>query len=330
MPFDSMTCNGTPTVGGRSNTGTGGTPGNLRAMSRNGDHEAAAHRRVAGPTGTRFGEVHWFERLDSTNRYLLDAARSGAPEGLVVVADHQTAGRGRLGRRWEAPPGRNLLVSVLLRPDLAAGSRHLASAVVALAAADAIEVQSGVVPTVKWPNDLLAGGGGKLAGVLAETDLSGPGPPPVVVGVGMNVGWPGPDDELPDELAGVATSLARLSARVVDREALLDSLLAALEPRVSALAGPSGCDAVAGELRRRCSTVGRRVRVELADGSFEGTATDVTAEGHLVVDTGSGPRTVVAGDVVHLRTGDGGTAGGTTGGTTGGTDRAPGGTRAGE
>ena len=97
------------------------------------------------------------------------------PEGLVAVAAHQTAGRGRLGRRWEAPPGSNLLVSVLLRPDLGPGQRHLVSAVVALAAAGgrAADV-AGVRPGIKWPNDLLAADGGKLAGVLAEADAAGP------------------------------------------------------------------------------------------------------------------------------------------------------------
>jgi len=253
--------------------------------------------------GNRFGDVRWLRSVDSTNRYLLDEARAGAPEGVVAVADHQEAGRGRLGRRWEAPPGANLLCSILLRPDLPVGSRHLLSTVVALAAADACQAVAGVTPVFKWPNDLLAVDGRKLAGVLAEADATGqPGlPAPVVVGIGVNVAWPGSDADLPAELVGRATSLCQEADRLVEREPLLAHLLAALEPRVAALGRAAGRSAQADELRRRCATVGARVRVQLATGSFDGTATGVTDEGHLVVATPSGTRTVVAGDVVHLR-----------------------------
>ena len=263
-------------------------------------------------TETRFTDIRWFDSIDSTNRYLMDEARAGAPEGVVAVADHQQAGRGRLGRRWEAPPGSNLLVSVLLRPDLPPAQRHLASAALALAAVDAIITGVGVTPEVKWPNDLLGRDGRKLAGVLAEADLAGSGRDgygphgrvPIVVGIGINVEWPASDDDLPDHLVGTVTSLRQEAGRPVDRTALLQALLAALEPRVKALATEDGRLLQAADLRQRCTTVGRRVRVELANEWFEGTATDVTAEGHLLVDTGDGVRTTVAGDVVHLRPAD--------------------------
>ncbi|HEX4220593.1 MAG TPA: biotin--[acetyl-CoA-carboxylase] ligase [Acidimicrobiales bacterium] len=271
---------------------------------------------VPGPTGTRFAEVRWFEELDSTNRYLVNEARHGAGEGLVVVADHQTAGRGRLGRRWEAPPGANLLLSVLLRPSLPLASRHLASAVVALAAADACATLGGIAVDLKWPNDLQVNGR-KLAGVLAEADLGtedAERPPPIVVGIGINVGWPRPpgEDGTAQEafrnggelaaLADSATSLLRESGRPVDRLRLLDRLLAELEPRVSELDSPQGRNGQAADLQARCSTIGRRVRVDTTEGTMTGTATAVTAEGHLVVDVDhQGPRTVVVGDVIHLR-----------------------------
>jgi BirA family biotin operon repressor/biotin-[acetyl-CoA-carboxylase] ligase len=144
-----------------------------------------------------FADVRRFDSLDSTNTYLLAEARSGVPEGVVAVAEHQTAGRGRLGRRWEAPPGTCLLVSVLLRPVLEPGQLHLCTSAVALAAADACAAVAGVSPAVKWPNDLLVRGR-KLAGVLAESDPAAPGGPEgsvaVVVGVGCNVDWPGPEE----------------------------------------------------------------------------------------------------------------------------------------
>ncbi len=281
--------------------------------------------------GDLFADVRRFPSIDSTNRYLLDEARAGAPEGVVAIADHQTSGRGRLGRRWEAPAGTNLLASVLLRPDLRAEERHLASAVVCLAGRQAARQVAGVTLAVKWPNDLVAHDGRKVAGVLAEADLpeatgtgagsvtlrlratpasGNPGSvvggqhrrlPALVVGIGMNVNWPATDADLPAELVGTACSLQQLSGRALDRSALLDALLAALEPRVSELATPAGRGRQAGEFERACSTVGTRVRVELPGESFEGTAVGLTEEGHLVVEVGGELRTVIAGDVVHLR-----------------------------
>jgi BirA family transcriptional regulator, biotin operon repressor / biotin---[acetyl-CoA-carboxylase] ligase len=274
--------------------------------------------------GSGFTDIRRFESLDSTNRYLLDEARAGAPHGVVAVADHQTAGRGRLGRRWEAPGGSNLLMSVLLRPRLPPGQRHLASAVVTLAAADAV-AELGLRSGIKWPNDLLAPDGRKLAGVLAEADL-GPGsgaggewpggeppggdrpggepPAPIVVGIGINANWPVTDGDLPVELVGSATSLRQQLDRPVDRARLLESLLRSLGPRVADLEAPPGRQRQADDLRAACTTIGTTVRVDLADGqSFEGIATDVTPEGHLVVATGDRPRTVVAGDVIHVRPG---------------------------
>jgi BirA family transcriptional regulator, biotin operon repressor / biotin---[acetyl-CoA-carboxylase] ligase len=257
--------------------------------------------------GGVFTDVRRFASIDSTNRYLLDEARAGAPEGVVAVADHQTAGRGRLGRRWEAPPAANLLASVLLRPPLRAEERHLASAVVALAGRAAARDLCGVTLGVKWPNDLVAPDGRKVAGILAEADLSeaaGPGSgagQAVVVGIGMNVDWPRGDADVPEELAGAATSLRQLTGRHVDRSALLAALLAALEPRVADLATPAGRRRIAEDLASACTTIGSRVRVEVAGGSFEGTAVGLTDEGHLEVEVGAERRTVVAGDVVHLR-----------------------------
>ncbi|MEI7860225.1 MAG: biotin--[acetyl-CoA-carboxylase] ligase [Acidimicrobiales bacterium] len=265
---------------------------------------------------TRFVDVRRFASIDSTNRYLLDEARAGAKEGVVAVADHQTAGRGRLGRTWQAPSGANLLLSVLLRPSVPADERHLVTAAVALAATDAIAAQgwttidtSGPEPLrigIKWPNDLVAPDGRKLAGVLAEADLSSGSaemPPPVVVGIGINLNWPASDDDLPPELRGAATSLRQLTGSPVDRDVLLEGFLDRLEVRVVALDMADGRASLADALRSGCTTLGTRVRVELPDGSFEGTATGITPEGHLVVDVDGERRTVVAGDVVHVRPG---------------------------
>jgi BirA family biotin operon repressor/biotin-[acetyl-CoA-carboxylase] ligase len=258
----------------------------------------------------QFTDIRRFESIDSTNRYLLDEARRGAPAGVVAVADHQSAGRGRLGRTWEAPSGSNLLLSVLLRPDLPADDRQLASAVVALAGTDAIGVVTGLTLGIKWPNDLLGPDGRKLAGVLAEADLaesvSGTSAlgAPIVVGIGINANWPVRDGELPPELRGGATSLLMETGRPVDRSELLDVFLTALAPRVADLGSEAGRARQCGDFQARCTTLGTAVRVELPGEHFEGVATHLTAEGHLVVAVGGTTRTVVAGDVVHLRPAD--------------------------
>lgn len=244
-----------------------------------------------------FSDVRQLATVDSTNSYLLAEARRGAAEGLVVVADHQTAGRGRLGRRWEAPPGTCLLVSVLLRPVLEPDELHLCTGMVALAMADACARVAGVAPGLKWPNDLQVDDR-KVAGVLAESDPGAPGGPPgsvaVVVGVGCNVAWPGP-------VGAGGTSLEAAAGRPVDRPALLGSLLTGFADRAPSLRSAPGRRDLARELRRRCTTLGRVVRVELARGVLVGTAVDLTDAGQLVVDTGEGRRAVAAGDVVHLR-----------------------------
>jgi BirA family biotin operon repressor/biotin-[acetyl-CoA-carboxylase] ligase len=227
--------------------------------------------------GTRFRDVRWFERVDSTNRYLLQCASEGSPEGVVAVADEQTAGRGRLGRAWIAPAGSALLVSVLLRPALPVGQTHLVTLAAGLAALDAIDALTSVRAGLKWPNDVVVDDR-KVAGILAEADGAGA----VVVGMGCNV----QPAALPSELREIATAVE------VDRVQLLVAWLCAYDARLAAL------DAVVADAVARSATLGRRVRVELSDfTSFDGTATDLTAEGFLVVDG----RVVSAGDVVHLR-----------------------------
>jgi BirA family biotin operon repressor/biotin-[acetyl-CoA-carboxylase] ligase len=240
--------------------------------------------------GYKIWDVRRHADIDSTNREAADLARAGAPEGVVVVADHQTAGRGRLDRTWEAPSGSSLLLTALLRPTLVAPRLHLVTMAVALAAADACVEVAGFSPELKWPNDLVVGGR-KLAGVLAEASFDGTELEWVVVGIGVNVNWP---DDLPADLDGIAVAANHVAGRTVDRERLLVELLARLETRYSSL------DSVAGDYRARCATIGRDVRVDLPGETFEGRAVDVDDDGHLVVDTGDRARTVAAGDVVHV------------------------------
>ena len=246
------------------------------------------------PGRTSNGPQRWhvrhFAEIDSTNRYLLDEARRGAADGLVAVADHQTAGRGRFDRRWEAPPGSSLLVSVLLRPapegDASPAGAHRAVMAVALALAEAVEAVAGVAPGLKWPNDLVVGDR-KLAGLLAEREGDA-----LVIGAGCNVEW----EVFPPELAATSTACNLEAGRSVDRDALLDEFLTRLGTALDTL------DEVPERYRARLATLGRRVRVERADDVLEGDAVDVTSDGALVVRRDDGTDEIVtAGDVVHLR-----------------------------
>jgi BirA family biotin operon repressor/biotin-[acetyl-CoA-carboxylase] ligase len=238
--------------------------------------------------GTRFRDVRWFASIDSTNRYLLEAARGGAPEGVVAVADEQTAGRGRLGRSWVAPPGASLLVSALLRPDLPSDSLALLTMAAGLACIAAVETEGGFAARLKWPNDVVVDDR-KLAGILAEKDGGA-----VVVGMGCNVHW----DTFPDELASIGTACNLCTDRAITREELLGAWLREFDARLDALGG------VIDEATARSATLGRRVRVEVPDGSYEADAVSLTAHGHLVVLTDDGTETAISSaDVIHLRAG---------------------------
>lgn len=233
---------------------------------------------------TRFGDVRHFDDIDSTNRWVRAQADVGAPEGLVAVAEHQSAGRGRLGRSWEAPAGTGLMLSVLLRPaDLAPDRLHLVTAAVGLSAQRACRAVAGFTPELKWPNDLLVGDA-KLAGILAD---SGGGA--VVVGLGLNLHWAPPGAVAADDVAG----------HPVGRDELLASTLTYLDAALGRWLQVGEHYALA------CATVGRRVRVELHEETIEGLAEAVDAAGRLVVRPDGGePVALSAGDVVHLRRGD--------------------------
>jgi BirA family biotin operon repressor/biotin-[acetyl-CoA-carboxylase] ligase len=254
--------------------------------------------------GTRFGPVHWFPQLDSTNRYAHDAVLAGTggaagtngmdcTDGLVVVADRQTAGRGRLGRTWEAPVGASLLVSVVVRVDDARDDASLVTPAAALAAADALADLAGIDARLKWPNDLVVDDR-KLAGILAEAVATGR----VVVGMGVNVHW----NAFPDELASIATACNFLSDRPVDRAELLASWLTRYDATLHELTTADGRARLRDACAARSATLGRRVRVELPGRVFEGTATGLAPNGMLEVTRDDGTlEAVAAGDVVHLR-----------------------------
>ncbi|MEO6988239.1 MAG: biotin--[acetyl-CoA-carboxylase] ligase [Aquihabitans sp.] len=284
------------------------------------DREAAAVNQARVRTAlarSTFADVRWLAQTGSTNADVMELARQGEAEGIVVVADHQHAGRGRRGRTWDAPRGASLMFTTLLRPPSAVAG--LATMAMAVAAAGAVEELTGVRPGLKWPNDLVWPGDGsaadrKLAGILAEADWpaasnitagwSEPKPTDrvvVAVGMGMNVAWAG---RTPDDLVDRAVALDEITApeAAPDRADLLVAVLGQLDRWYTTLREPDGAAALMAEWRERSATLGRQVRVELGVDDLVGRAVDVTDAGHLVVDTLEGERrTVAVGDVVHLR-----------------------------
>lgn len=243
--------------------------------------------------GSRF-RVRRVDETGSTNADALEAAANGEPEGLVIVADHQTAGRGRLGRTWVAPPGCSLLMSVVLRPPNEAG--HLPVCAVGCAAAAASARVAGAAVGLKWPNDLVAGGR-KLGGILAEASASSGNVTALVVGLGLNVRLPA---ELPSELRETATALDQLGAPVTV-DVLLAAILDELEPRYARLCAAGPAELIE-EYRDRCLTIGQRVRVEQPNETWSGDAVAIDDDAALIVERpGVGRVRVDVGDVVHLR-----------------------------
>ena len=239
----------------------------------------ASLRRALAPDGWRL-EV--LAEAGSTNAVVAERARAGEPAGLVVVAEAQTAGRGRLDRSWVSPPRAGLTFSVLVRPDLPVAQWPWLPLWTGLAVATALRERAEVSAELKWPNDVLVDDR-KVCGVLVEVPEAGA----AVLGIGLNVTTRA--DELPVETAG---SLQLAGARTADRDTLLRAILRSL---AAVLADPAASRAA---YRKRCSTLGRRVRLQLpAERTVEGAAADVDDDGRLVVDGIA----YGAGDVVHLR-----------------------------
>ncbi|MEU8296674.1 biotin--[acetyl-CoA-carboxylase] ligase [Micromonospora sp. NPDC048909] len=275
---------------------------------------ARLRRALVAPYGP-WARLELRAETGSTNADVAEAARAGEPEGLVVVAERQTAGRGRRGRVWQSPPRAGIATSVLLRPGEAVAERGWAPApptgygwlplLAGVALVEAVTRLAELDAVLKWPNDLLIDGA-KCAGVLLEAVPGGSpaAPPAIVLGIGLNVTLRA--DELPENPTGLpATSLRLAGATATDRDPLLRALLRAVADWYDRWRTAGG-DATASGLREAylaaCATVGRPVRVLLPGGQeLTGTATGVDPDGQLVVDTADGERHLAAGDVLHLR-----------------------------
>jgi BirA family biotin operon repressor/biotin-[acetyl-CoA-carboxylase] ligase len=264
------------------------------------DDVLSALALLRGRLGPCADRISWFPEIGSTNDEALLRAEAGAPEGVVIVADAQTRGRGRLGRTWVSPPGAGIYASVVLRP-----ARHtsLLTLAAGVAIADAIQASTGLCTILKWPNDIYVpmdeSIGRKLAGILVEAGTSRTGGatsvsgPYAVLGFGINV----QPAAYAVDVAGRATCIERELGRTVDRGLVLADCLAAIWRRYEDLQNGRADDVLAAWRTRAASTFGRAVRWDEDGGVASGVADGIGPDGALLVRAGSGLRRIMAGEV---------------------------------
>lgn len=249
-----------------------------------------------GLRGSLFGRaIHHFFKIDSTNRVALDLGHAGAPEGTLVLAEEQTAGKGRAGRRWHSERASGIYLTLLLRPPLAPVQAPLLTLLAGLSVRGAIEAHTGLIPDLKWPNDLLLDGR-KLGGILTEMHAEPGAIRFVIIGIGLNVN----QARFPAELAPIATSLRAASGRTHSRIELLTRLLRQFESDYNRFLreGPAW---VIEEFQAVSSFAkGKRVRVSDGRDQYTGTTTGLSPEGLLHVRREDGRITaVLSGDVTE-------------------------------
>ncbi|MGE5380625.1 MAG: biotin--[acetyl-CoA-carboxylase] ligase [Methylocystaceae bacterium] len=243
-----------------------------------------------------FGRVHYIylEEVGSTNTYARELAASGYPEGTVVVAESQTAGRGRRGRAWHAPLSEGICVSLLLRPKLPLKEISRISLVTAAAVAQMLETQLGLTASIKWPNDIQIRGK-KIAGILTEGVTDMDGVEYIVAGIGLNVNIRA--EQFPEEFRDRATSVLAELGRPYSRGKLLQSLLAHFESSYQLLLA-GGFGDILKEVRKRSTVIGHEVHLDAVNGFVTGLAVDIDDNGFLVVRDDSGAmQTVMSGEI---------------------------------
>ncbi|MFA6438211.1 MAG: biotin--[acetyl-CoA-carboxylase] ligase [Bacteriovoracaceae bacterium] len=240
-----------------------------------------------------FGKkVFSFDSIDSTNTFAKNVERIIAPHGTVVIAEEQTAGRGRLQRNWRSTKGENLLFTVILYPEFDVEKIVLLPFVGSLAVVDAIETVTGLTATCKWPNDVLINSK-KICGMLLESSSGSAGIERIVLGIGVNVN----QIEFSEELVGKASSLRIESGNNVDRIRLLQSILEALELRYHQLSSFPPVQ-ILNDWKMKALLFGKKILVLEHECSFTATAIDVAEDGSLIIETGEGEkRNLFAGDV---------------------------------
>ena len=242
-------------------------------------------------------ELEWFENIDSTNTYLKRKALEGAPDGTAVIADYQTAGRGRMDRTFQSPVGKGIYLSVLLRPDLPPERLLPVTALAGVAVCNAVERVCGVRPGLKWPNDPVLGNR-KLCGVLTELVMDPIRGAAVVLGIGINVLQE--ETDFSPDVAAMATSLAMELGQPVDRAGLTAALLEELDGMYAALkAGDLSCWLET--YRRDCVNLGRQVRLLAEESAETVTAVDIDAQFGLVIRREDGREETVRSGEVSVR-----------------------------
>ena len=238
-----------------------------------------------------------FDSIDSTNLEAMRQAKSGGAEGLCIIAREQTRGRGRLERNWHSPKDAGLYFSIVLRPSFEISRWPLINLTAALAVSDALAKTFQLVVDIKWPNDICVAHQ-KLGGILAET-VETPDGPAVVLGIGINL----TSESFPPELNELATSIAAVANRQIDRQSLIDELITSLTLRYETLHTDEGCEHT---IRDWCAhssyAYDRQVRIALPNESFAGVTCGLERDGALRVQTPQGEIKIVrAGDVTAVR-----------------------------
>lgn len=241
-------------------------------------------------------EIVYFAETDSTNHRAALLAAAGATDGTVVVAEAQSAGKGRLGRRWTSPTGVNLYLSIILRPAIAPRAAPLLTFLSSLATARAIELESGLRPTVKWPNDVLLGGA-KVAGLLNEMNAETERVNYVVLGIGVNLNMT--SEQFPADLRYPATSLSLALQRPVDRLHFCRRLLSEIDLLYRDY--PAGQEAILDGWLTYFDLLGKKVTVEDSSRTIVGVVTGIAADGALLLALANGAtERILAGDVRPL------------------------------
>lgn len=246
----------------------------------------------------KYAKSFFFEEIDSTQSVVKELASQHAPAGIVVMAEKQTAGRGRRGRKWIAPYGKNLYFSVLLRPKLKPGEVQLLNLAAGLAVKFAVDSMCGISAELKWPNDIMISGK-KICGILSEAAGEPDRIYHAVTGIGVNVNMERGD--LPDEIKSTATSIFIETGKKTYRTELASRILKHFAELASQTEESNGLKELLTLYRDNCSTIGREVRIIQDDSETIGLATGVTEEGALKAETPEGEMIFAAADVFHLR-----------------------------
>ena len=228
-------------------------------------------------TKTMGQSIYFYEETDTTNNRARELALEGAPEGTLVVAEKQTAGRGRRGKVWESPLGTGIWMSLVLRPQIMPAEASVLTLVCGLATAEALEAETGLSAGIKWPNDILFNGK-KAVGILTEMDCEMSEVHFVIPGIGINVNTA----SFPPEIADIATSLYLECGKTVSRRRLVHKVLERLEEHYETFLRTGSFTAMLEDYRKHCITLGKEVHV-LGREPFFAEALDITPEGELLV-----------------------------------------------